>query len=63
VVATTGTTWMVPPSRAIWVPPHVTHEVVIVEEAYLRTVYLDESIVPDGSTHAESSRSRACCAS
>ncbi len=45
---TTGTTWMVPPSRAIWVPPHVTHEVVIVEEAYLRTVYLDESIVPDG---------------
>ncbi|AFJ86201.1 helix-turn-helix transcriptional regulator [Burkholderia vietnamiensis] len=47
-VATTGTTWMVPPSRAIWVPPHVTHEVVIVEEAYLRTVYLDESIVPDG---------------
>lgn len=47
-VATTGTTWMVPPSRAIWVPPHVTHEVVIVEDAYLRTVYLDESIVPDG---------------
>lgn len=47
-VTTTGTTWMVPPSRAIWVPPHVTHEVVIVEEAYLRTVYLDESIVPDG---------------
>jgi AraC-like DNA-binding protein/quercetin dioxygenase-like cupin family protein len=45
---TTGTTWMVPPSRAIWVPPHVTHEVVIVEEAYPRTVYLDESIVPDG---------------
>ncbi|VWC22010.1 AraC family transcriptional regulator [Burkholderia aenigmatica] len=47
-VATTGTTWMVPPSRAIWVPPHVTHEVVIVEEAYLRTLYIDESIVPDG---------------
>ncbi|MGK8774827.1 AraC family transcriptional regulator [Burkholderia cenocepacia] len=47
-VATTGTTWMVPPSRAIWVPPHVTHEVVIVEDAYLRTLYIDESIVPDG---------------
>jgi hypothetical protein len=47
-VATTGTTWMVPPSRAIWVPPRVTHEVVIVEEAYLRTLYIDESIVPDG---------------
>ncbi|WP_241022046.1 helix-turn-helix transcriptional regulator [Burkholderia sp. Ac-20353] len=47
-VATAGTTWMVPPSRAIWVPPHVTHEVVIVEEAYLRTLYIDESIVPGG---------------
>ncbi|MBN3816927.1 AraC family transcriptional regulator [Paraburkholderia sp. Se-20369] len=47
-MATTGTTWMVPPSRAIWVPPRVTHEVVIVEDAYLRTLYIDESIVPDG---------------
>ncbi|MGU7775612.1 AraC family transcriptional regulator [Burkholderia sp. MR1-5-21] len=47
-VTTSGTTWMVPPSRAIWVPPHVTHEVVIVEDAYLRTLYIDESIVPDG---------------
>ncbi len=47
-MATTGTTWMVPPSRAIWVPPRVTHEVVIVEDAYLRTLYIDESIVPGG---------------
>jgi quercetin dioxygenase-like cupin family protein len=47
-VATHGTTWMVPPSRAIWVPPHVTHEVVIVEEAFLRTLYIDEHAVPPG---------------
>ncbi|CAN0621845.1 Transcriptional regulator, AraC family [Burkholderia multivorans] len=47
-VATAGTTWMVPPSRAIWVPPRVTHEVVVVEDAYLRTLYVDESVVPDG---------------
>ncbi|GAB6849505.1 AraC family transcriptional regulator [Paraburkholderia kururiensis] len=47
-VATTGTTWMVPPSRAIWVPPHVTHEVVIVEDAFLRTLYVDETVVPEG---------------
>ncbi|HEX7685627.1 MAG TPA: helix-turn-helix transcriptional regulator [Trinickia sp.] len=43
-----SSTWMVPPSRAIWVPPHVPHEVVIVEDAYLRTVYIDESVVPSG---------------
>jgi AraC-like DNA-binding protein/quercetin dioxygenase-like cupin family protein len=47
-VGTLGTTWMVPPSRAIWVPPHVTHEVIIVEEAFLRTLYIDENAVPPG---------------
>ena len=47
-VATTDSTWMVPPSRAIWVPPNVTHEVVIVEDAYLRTLYVDASVVPAG---------------
>jgi AraC-like DNA-binding protein/quercetin dioxygenase-like cupin family protein len=47
-VTTVGTTWMVPPSRAIWVPPHVLHEVVIVEEAFLRTLYVNENAVPPG---------------
>ncbi|MEX3955556.1 helix-turn-helix domain-containing protein [Trinickia sp. EG282A] len=43
-----SSTWIVPPSRAIWVPPHVPHEVVIVEDAYLRALYIDESVVPAG---------------
>lgn len=47
-VGTFGTTWMVPPSRAIWVPPYVLHEVVIVEEAFLRTLYVNEMAVPPG---------------
>lgn len=47
-VAVESCTWMVPPSRAIWVPPHVPHEVVIIEDAYLRTLYIDESVVPAG---------------
>ncbi|HEY1611893.1 MAG TPA: AraC family ligand binding domain-containing protein, partial [Paraburkholderia sp.] len=47
-MTTPGTTWMVPPSRAIWVPPNVTHEVSIVEDAFLRTLYVDESVVPPG---------------
>jgi AraC-like DNA-binding protein/quercetin dioxygenase-like cupin family protein len=45
-VQTTDSTWMVPPSRAIWVPPNVPHEVMTVEDAYLRTLYIDESVVP-----------------
>jgi AraC-like DNA-binding protein len=47
-IAVESSTWMVPPSRAIWIPPHVLHEVVVVEDAYLRTLYIDESAVPTG---------------
>jgi AraC-like DNA-binding protein/quercetin dioxygenase-like cupin family protein len=47
-VGTFGTTWMVPPSRAIWVPPYVLHDVTIVEEAFLRTLYVNETVVPPG---------------
>jgi AraC-like DNA-binding protein/quercetin dioxygenase-like cupin family protein len=47
-IGTTGMTWMVPPSRAIWLPPHVTHEVVAVEDAFLRTIYITENTVPAG---------------
>ncbi|MBN3727549.1 AraC family transcriptional regulator [Burkholderia sp. Ac-20379] len=47
-VTTAGTTWMVPPSRAIWTPPHVAHEIVVVEDAFLRTLYIDESAIPGG---------------
>ncbi len=47
-LAVEGSTWMVPPSRAIWVPPGVPHEVVVIEDAYQRTLYIDESVVPPG---------------
>ncbi|HTJ95560.1 MAG TPA: helix-turn-helix transcriptional regulator [Pararobbsia sp.] len=40
------TTWIVPPSRAIWIPAHVVHNAQIIEPAYLRTLYVDASIVP-----------------
>ncbi|MGN6665918.1 MAG: AraC family transcriptional regulator [Trinickia sp.] len=47
-LAVEGSTWMVPPSRAIWVPPRIPHEVVVIEDAYQRTLYIDESVVPAG---------------
>lgn len=47
-LAIESSTWVVPPSRAIWVPPNVLHEVFVVEDAYLRTLYIDESAVPRG---------------
>jgi AraC-like DNA-binding protein/quercetin dioxygenase-like cupin family protein len=33
-------TYIVPPSRAVWIPPGVEHVVTVVEEAELRTLYL-----------------------
>jgi AraC-like DNA-binding protein len=47
-MTTPDTTWMVPPSRAIWIPPYMTHEVAIVEDAFLRTLYVDRSVIPSG---------------
>lgn len=33
-------TYLVPPSRAVWIPPGVEHVVTVVEDAELRTLYL-----------------------
>lgn len=40
------TTWIVPPSRAIWIPARVVHDAQVVEPAYLRTLYVDDSVIP-----------------
>jgi len=47
-IGAADSTWIVPPSRAIWVPPQVPHEVLVIEHAFLRTLYVDESVIPDG---------------
>lgn len=38
-------TYIVPPSRAVWIPPGVEHVVTVVEDAELRTLYLHQ---PEG---------------
>lgn len=64
-VATADSTWMVPPvppSRAIWVPPNVTHEVVIVEDAFMLTLYVDASVILAGLGPVAWSKCHRCCA-
>lgn len=39
-------TWIVPPLRAIWIPPHVVHEVVTLEKARLRALFVDAAAAP-----------------
>jgi AraC-like DNA-binding protein len=42
------TSWIVPPTRAVWIPPRVEHEVHLIGEVALRTVYIDASAAPRG---------------
>ena len=40
------TTFILPPSRAVWIPPDTRHAVTVLEATELRTVYLDPSVTP-----------------
>ena len=39
-VTANNSSWVVPPQRAIWVPPHVVHAVDILEPAHLRPLFV-----------------------
>jgi AraC-like DNA-binding protein len=39
-------TFIVPPARAVWIPPGRTHAVMAIEQAELRTVYLHPQAIP-----------------
>jgi AraC-like DNA-binding protein len=41
-------TYIVPPSRAVWIAPGALHSVHVDEAAELRTLYLDASVRPEG---------------
>ena len=43
-------TYIVPPSRAVWIPPGVEHVVTVVEDAELRTLYLQLPAGQEGPT-------------
>ena len=43
-------TRIVPPSRAVWVPPGALHAVAVMEAAEFRTLYIDASVAPPGWT-------------
>lgn len=44
------TTCIVPPTRAVWIPPGAQHAVTVLEAAQLRTIYLDPQVTPAGWT-------------
>ncbi len=45
-LSTEDGTYIVPPSRALWVPADVPHSITLIEDAELRTVYLHAWLAP-----------------
>ncbi|MFN3302679.1 MAG: AraC family transcriptional regulator [Roseateles sp.] len=45
-VNTEVSTYIVPPSRAVWIPPGLVHAVTAIERCDLRTVYLAADLLP-----------------
>jgi len=45
-VTTSRGTWIVPPQRAVWVPPELEHEVEMVTSVEMRTVYVVREALP-----------------
>jgi AraC-like DNA-binding protein/quercetin dioxygenase-like cupin family protein len=43
-------TYIVPPSRAVWIAPGALHSVHVLEDAQFRTLYIDASVTPPGWT-------------
>ncbi len=41
-------TYIVPPSRAVWVAPGARHHITVLETAEVRTLYIDASATPQG---------------
>lgn len=39
-------TYIVPPSRAVWIAPRAVHSVHVLEAAHFRTLYVDASVAP-----------------
>ena len=43
-VVTADRVWLAPPTRAIWLPPRLAHEIVIKGVVALRTLYIDPAL-------------------
>ncbi|WP_407713767.1 AraC family transcriptional regulator [Comamonas testosteroni] len=39
--------WLVPPTRALWLPPLMEHEIRCIGEVHMRCVYIEPTVVPE----------------
>ena len=48
-LSTEGGSYIVPPSRALWIPADMAHSITLIEDAELRTIYLHAWLAPPWS--------------
>ncbi|MGH8806972.1 MAG: AraC family transcriptional regulator [Noviherbaspirillum sp.] len=48
-----NSTWIVPPQRAIWIPPSVRHEIATLEKTRLRALYVHADAAPFRNSQCE----------
>jgi AraC-like DNA-binding protein len=53
-------TYIVPPSRALWIPPGVEHVVTVVEDAEIRTLYVHQEPGRSGPTSVDAAQWAEC---
>ena len=46
-VETADAAWILPPARAIWLPPQLPHQVTMRSKVEMRTVYVDDGLCAD----------------
>lgn len=61
-VTTQRSTYLVPPSRAVWIPPHEEHAITVLEDAEIRVLYIhqDEHNVGPGVAPENGEAWRRC---
>jgi hypothetical protein len=56
-------TYIVPPSRAVWIAPGARHAIHVLEAAEFRTLYLHAGVTPAGWQGCRMIVVSRCCAS
>lgn len=47
LVETEGNRWVIPPQRALWIPPRQVHSYTLLSQTELRTVYFSSSLIAE----------------
>lgn len=45
-LATHHGAWVIPPTRAVWIPPRVEHEIFMSGEVHMRTLFIEQPETP-----------------